>query len=138
MRTPKCDTFHLGAVKHVNSRAGVAEWNIYRAMFAAQMVMGSSPGPNIHQFLWTCLQVHRSKRLNCNADLYTVSRCHTRGEFEDHTGKKACKKRSTLALKPRADVTRSPKQGYQWSHKKDSCPPKLKTNMNVSTAKCVQ
>ena len=29
----------------------------------------------------------------------------------------------TLALKPRGDVTRSPKQGYQWPHKKDSCPP---------------
>ena len=23
----------------------------------------------------------------------------------------------TLALKPRGDITRSPKQGYQWSHK---------------------
>ena len=32
---------------------------------------------------------------------------------------------STLALKPRADVTRSPKQGYQWPHKKDMCPPKI-------------
>ena len=31
---------------------------------------------------------------------------------------------STLALKPRADVTRSPKQGYQWPHKKDLCPTK--------------
>ena len=31
---------------------------------------------------------------------------------------------STLVLKPRAGVTRSPKQGYQWPHKKDSCPPK--------------
>ena len=31
----------------------------------------------------------------------------------------------TLALKPRGDVTRSPKQGYQWPHKKDSCPPKI-------------
>ena len=27
-------------------------------------------------------------------------------------------KGSTLALKPRADVIRSPKQGYQWPHKK--------------------
>ena len=26
----------------------------------------------------------------------------------------------TLALKPGGDVTRSPKQGYQWLHKKDS------------------
>ena len=32
---------------------------------------------------------------------------------------------STLALKPRADVTRSPKQGYQWPHKKHMCPPKI-------------
>ena len=32
----------------------------------------------------------------------------------------------TLALKPRTDVTRSPKQGHQWPHKKDLCPPKLK------------
>ena len=30
----------------------------------------------------------------------------------------------TLALKPRGEVTRIPKQGYQWPHKKDSCPPK--------------
>ena len=33
----------------------------------------------------------------------------------------------TLALKPKEDITRSPKQGYQWPHKKDLCPPKLKT-----------
>ena len=32
-------------------------------------------------------------------------------------------KESILALKPRADVTRSPKQGYQCPHKKDLCPP---------------
>ena len=34
-------------------------------------------------------------------------------------------KGSTLALKPRADITRNPKQGYQWPHKKDLCPPKV-------------
>ena len=28
----------------------------------------------------------------------------------------------TLDLKPIGDVTRSPKQGYQWPHKKDLCP----------------
>ena len=32
---------------------------------------------------------------------------------------------STLALKPRAQVTRNPKQGYQWAHKKDLCPLKI-------------
>ena len=31
----------------------------------------------------------------------------------------------TLDLEPMANVTRSPKQGYQWPHKKDRCPPKL-------------
>ena len=38
----------------------------------------------------------------------------------------------TLALKPRGDVTRSPKQGYQWPHKKDLCPPNflLKKSLN--------
>ena len=34
-----------------------------------------------------------------------------------HAGRKARKKRTTLALKPKEDVTRSPKQGYQWPHK---------------------
>ena len=37
--------------------------------------------------------------------------------------------RSTLALKHGADVTRSPKQGYQWPHKKDMCPPKILENL---------
>ena len=40
--------------------------------------------------------------------------------------RKHVNERSTLALKPRADVTRSPKQGYEWPHKKDMCPPKKK------------
>ena len=47
--------------------------------------------PNLHQCLWTLLQVCESKRLGCHADLYTVSRCCTRGESEDHTSKKVCK-----------------------------------------------
>ena len=33
----------------------------------------------------------------------------------------------TLALKPRGNITRNPKQGYQWPHKKDFCPPKCLT-----------
>ena len=79
--------------------------------------------PNLHQCLRIHLQIHGSKRLNCHADLYTVRKCQTRGESEDHTSERACKG-SILALKPRADVTRNPKQGYQWPHEKDSCPPK--------------
>ena len=37
----------------------------------------------------------------------------------------------TLALKPRGNVTRSPKQGYQWPHKKESCPPKIFFKKNL-------
>ena len=43
---------------------------------------------------------------------------------------------STLALKPKADITRSPKQGYQWPHKKDMCP--LKKNKNKKIKNNVQ
>ena len=107
-------------------KAGVDEW------YRAQRVMGLSPGQNLHQCLWTCLQV----MLRCHADLYTVSRCHTRGESEDHTDKKACKKGSTLDLKLRAYVTRGPKQGYQWSHEKDLCPPKKFFKKKLKSAYC--
>ena len=57
--------------------------------------------PNLHQCLWT-RQVCGSKRFGCHADLYTVSRCRTRSESEDHTSKKACKRdpcRRTYVLK---------------------------------------
>ena len=37
-------------------------------------------------------------------------------------------KGSTLALKSRANVTRSPKQGYQWPHERDLCPQKIKNS----------
>ena len=35
-----------------------------------------------------------------------------------HAGNKACERESTMALKPRADITRSPKQEYQWPTKR--------------------
>ena len=53
----------------------------------------------------------------CHADLYTVSRCCTRGESKDYTSEKT-RNGSILALKPRTDMTRSPEQGYQWPHDK--------------------
>ena len=71
------------------------------------------------------VQVCESKMLSCNAG-QEVSRRHTRGEFEDHAGTHIeAGKGSTLDLKPRVDVTRSPKQVSQWSHTKDFCPPKI-------------
>ena len=59
-----------------------------------------------------------------------VGRCRTRGESQGmcnvtHMPPLSLNKvEPTLALKPRGDVTRSPKEGYQWPHKKESCPPK--------------
>ena len=68
----------------------------------------------------------------CHIHTYTVytsiggkGRCHTRGESEEsvvHRQGSTHVRESTLALKRRADITRSPKQGYQWPHKKDLCP----------------
>ena len=71
----------------------------------------------------------------CRIHTYTVytsiggkGKCHTRGESEESV---VCRwgsmqvRESTLVLKPRADVTRSSKQGYQWPHKKDLCPTKF-------------
>ena len=104
-----------------SSRAGVAEW--YTALFSPHQRSWVWT-LNLHQCLWTHLQVHGLKRLGCHADHKTVSRCCTRGESGDHTGKKV-HKGSTLALKPWADFTRSSKQGYQWPHEKDLRPPKI-------------
>ena len=42
---------------------------------------------NFISLLWTHdLQVRGSKRFGCHTDLWTVNRCCTRGESEDHTG----------------------------------------------------
>ena len=71
----------------------------------------------------------------CHIHDYTVythiggkGRCRTRGESEEsvvHRRGSTQARESTLALKLRADVTRSPKQGYQWPHEKDMCPTKI-------------
>ena len=71
----------------------------------------------------------------CHIHAYTVytsfggkGRWHTRDESEEsvvHRWGSTQVRESTLALKPRADITRSPKQGYQWPHKKDLCATKI-------------
>ena len=48
--------------------------------------------------------------------------------------KKHAKRGSTLALKPRADITRSPKQGYQWPHKNDLSSKNLQKNIILLVA----
>ena len=59
------------------SRAGVAEWSTAPCLWHGWSWVQA---PNLHQCLQTHLQVCGLKRLGCHADLYTVSRCHTRGE----------------------------------------------------------
>ena len=49
----------------------------------------------------------------------------TRNNYSARARKRTSEK-STLALEPRANVTKSPKQEYQWSHEKDLCPPRFK------------
>ena len=61
-----------------------------------------------------CVQVRGSKRLDCHAGHQEVSRCRTRGECEEfgaHRQQSMQVRGSTLFLKPRADITRSRKQG---------------------------
>ena len=107
--------------KNAQSKARAAEW--FAALFCVWDGWSWVRALKLYQCLWTHVQVCGLKRLGHHADICMVSRCHTRGESEDHSSEKA-HKGSTLALKPRADVTRSPKQGYQWPHEKDLCPPK--------------
>ena len=77
-----------------------------------------------------CLAGMWKRQLSCHVGCQEVSRCCTRGESQGtctitHMPPLSLNKAEpTLALKPRGEVTRSPKQGYQWPHKKDSCPPK--------------
>ena len=62
------------------------------------------------------------KQLDSHAGHQEISRCRTRGESEKICCTQAVKhtsKGSTLALKPRVDFPRSPKQGYQRPHKED-------------------
>ena len=85
------------------------------------------PGLESQQCLHVRIQVHRSKMLGCSADYQEVSRCCARGErgeFIAHWRQNTKQRVSSPALKPRVDITRSLKQGNQWPHKKDSCPPK--------------
>ena len=63
-----------------------------------------------------CLLTVRGREwLGCHAGCQEVGRCRTRGDLREHvTHTPLCQvwiRLSTLALKPRGDVTRSPKQG---------------------------
>ena len=99
----------------------------YSAMLAARTVMGSSPKPapmlaDTSAGMWI-----KKAQLPC-WPLYSQQVSHQRWISGIHGTEvtKHVSEGSTLALKPRGDIARSPKQGYQWPHKKDLCPPKFK------------
>ena len=79
-----------------------------------------APGFESHQ----CLAGMWKRLLGCHAGHQEVGRCRTRDESQGMCNithmplLSSNKAEPTLALKPRGDVTRSLKEGYQWPHKK--------------------
>ena len=89
----------------------------------ARTVTGSNPEP--YQSLST--QVHGLKRLGCHAGLIQLAGVTPEVNLSNSMQARECiSEKSTLALKPRSDITRSPKQGYQWPHKRTYVLQKLK------------
>ena len=89
----------------------------------AQMVVGSSPGlarTSTNACRHICKNVDQKGLASMLTSIQSVG-------FTPEVNLKITQVRkhaegSTLALKPRADVTRSPKQRYQWSLEKDLRP----------------
>ena len=59
----------------------------------------------------------------------TSTEVQNRGISETQ-GRHHQKSKKGLSVKLRADITTSPKQGYQWSHEKDLCSPKFKRKVH--------
>ena len=98
---------------------------VYSAVLAARTVVGSSPEPP-PMLTDTSATWIKKARLPC-WPLYSQQVSHQRWISGIHCMQvtKHASEGSTLALKPRADITRSPKQEYQWPHEKYLCPPKI-------------
>ena len=75
----------------------------------------------IHSCMWE--EPGQPRRIHVYTVYTTIGgkgRCHTSGESEEsvvHRRGRTQARESTLALKPRANITRSPKQVYQWPYK---------------------
>ena len=81
-------------------------------LFCHILWCSSIPDPGLMPHQYLCASMWK-KWLSCHAGHQEISRCHTRGEFEEfvaHTQRSTQTRESTLALKPRTDVTRGPKQ----------------------------
>ena len=90
----------------------VAEWVARQT--AEQEVGGSNPSIPAETRMW-------GRRLAAMLAVYTsrgvAPEVNLRERISCMPPQSLNKAEPTLALKPRGDVTRSPKQGYQWPHK---------------------
>ena len=106
-------------------------------LHAALTVLGSSPKPP--PMLGDMSQVHGSKGLAVM--LTSIQSAGVTPEvvnlINSMQTRKCGSENSTLALKPRADITRSPKQAYQWPNKKDLYPLKILKNKKKLSAAVV-
>ena len=85
--------------------------------------------------------IHASTWIEMAAGCLVVSRCHTKVESDESNAYKLQNiqtRGSTLALKLRVYVTRSPRQGYQWLLKKDCCLEKLKKKLTECNNNCIR
>ena len=91
----------------------MAEWLAHPP--AKQEVCGSNPAS------YLCWNTHVGKVTGCYAGYIYWQRWRTRVNLKEcisHTPLQSSNKAEpTLALKPRGDLTSSPKQGYQWPQK---------------------
>ena len=109
-------------------RAGVAEW--FRAVLTAQTVVGSSPIPNLHQCLWTRLG-HIWKYVDWKGSAAILTSVQSEGVTPEVNlritqARKHTKRDPPWLCNPGQTLPEiQNRQGYQWSHEKDSWLPKI-------------
>ena len=121
IRTSCFDTDFASQIKF----RGVAEWLAWLARLTDMREVSRIPHPaSAEPCMWGSDRqpcwLQRGRQVlhqRCiSGNVYHVCLCQVRIRLP------------TLALKPRGDVIRSPKQGHQWPHKKELCPPKIFKN----------
>ena len=100
-------------------QTGVAEW--FTVLYCSTRGHGFK-SPAILVDTWSASMWIKKDRSPC-WPLYSKQVSHQRWIWGSLRVRKHTSKGSTLALKLRADITGSSKQGHQWPHKKDLCPP---------------
>ena len=103
--------------KFRSTARSLAQWWHIRLLNSGDCPFKSEPSPT---YADACGEV-----TGCAADCQKFSMCSTRGGSPGnvhyiHRHKKWIRQKPTLALNPRGDVTRNPKQGY-WQPPKRTC-----------------